>query len=229
MFDIYLRGVKDRLLQPLLVLVPPTVTPGQLTVVGFVFGILACIAAAFSEVSYIALPLWLTNRLFDCLDCILARHRHESSELGAFYDLLCDFVIYSSIPIAVGLGQQAATGQPLDTYSWLSIAFVEATFHINNFVLFYCAAIAAKPGRGEVTSVTMKPALMEGLESGLFFTAMLIWPSYIGILCWVMGGLVVAGVVQRAWYLSEVLSRAQRKKARNNVLNRGTKSENRAG
>lgn len=208
MFDIHLRAVKDRLLQPMLILVPSGVTPGQLTAAGFVFGLLACIAAATSERPYTALSFWLANRLFDCLDGIVARNRHEESDLGAFYDLLCDFIVYSTLPIAVGLGEQAATGQILNTYDWLGIAFVEATFHVNNFVLFYCAAIAAKPERQELTSVTMKPALMEGLESGLFFTAMLIWRSHVGLLCWMMGGLVVVGVVQRSWFLTGVLSRA---------------------
>ena len=209
MFDIHLRGVKDRLLQPLVTFVPAAVTPGHITAVGFVFGILACIAATVQPTPHVALLLWFANRLFDCLDGILARHRNEASELGAFYDLLADFSIYSSIPIAVALGQAGTGGQPLDTYSWLGVAFVEATFHINNFVLFYCAAIAAKPEKSEVTSVTMKPALIEGFESGLFFMAMLIWQSYIGILCWGMGSLVMIGVMQRSWYLSHILSQKQ--------------------
>ena len=208
MFDIHLRSVKDRAVQPLVQWVPQSITPTHVTAAGFLLGIGACVAAGFSETN-VALFLWLSNRLLDCLDGILARDRNQATDLGAFHDLLCDFIIYSSLPIAVALGQEATTGYESHSYLWPSVAFVEATFHINNFVLFYCAAIAAKPEKNEVTSVTMRPALIEGFESGLLFTAMLIWPSHVGTLCWVMGGLVAFGVLQRSWYLSNALSPAK--------------------
>ena len=200
MFDIQLRGVKDRLFNPLVPLVPSFVTPGHLTTVGQVFGTLTCVAATIPHHAHLAVYFWLANRCFDCLDGTLARHRHTASELGAFYDLLCDFVVYSAIPITIGIGVDA------DSKTWLAIAFVEATFHINNFVLFYFAAIQAKPREHELTSITMKPALIEGFESGVLFTAMLVFRSYIGSLCWIMGVGVIIGIVTRSWFLFDILS-----------------------
>ena len=84
---------------------------------------------------------------------------------------------------------------------------LEASFHINNFVLFYIAAVAAKRDKKELTSVTMRPALIEGFESGMIFTAMVIWPGHITWLCWGMSAAVAVGVVQRVSYLIPVLKR----------------------
>lgn len=84
---------------------------------------------------------------------------------------------------------------------------VEASFHVNNFVLFYVAAVAAKRGEKELTSVTMRPALIEGFESGVIFTAMLVWPEWITWLCWGMSAAVAVGVGQRVTYLVPVLRR----------------------
>ena len=212
MFDIQLRGFKDRLFISLVPLVPSFVTPGHLTTAGFVLGILACISAATSNHAHLAVYLWLLNRIFDCLDGALARHRHVESDAGAFYDLLCDFIVYSAIPVAVGIGQSTTSsgdGERLSVKAWIAIAFLEATFHINNFVLFYFAAIEAKPEHSELTSVAMVPAPIEGFESALFFTAMMVFRPYIAVLSWVMGALVVAGVVMRSWSLFDVLSRRE--------------------
>lgn len=207
MFDIHLRRVKDRLFEPLVPVLPLAVTPDHLTATGFVLGIMACVAATSSLTAHLAFPLWLANRFFDGLDGILARSRGTASDLGGFYDLVSDFVVYSYIPIAVGYGQEMMNPHSESwVLRWLGIALVEASFHINNFMLFYCAAVAAKRREDELTSITMKPALIEGLESGVIFSAMLIWPQYVGILCWVMGGLVMVGVLQRFWYMVKTLS-----------------------
>lgn len=82
---------------------------------------------------------------------------------------------------------------------------LEATFHINNFVLFYIAAVVAAKLDGELTSVSMRPALVEGLESGVLFTAMFVWPAYLTELCWVMSGAVMVGVGQRVYYIVPAL------------------------
>jgi hypothetical protein len=86
----------------------------------------------------------------------------------------------------------------------VAVTLLEASFHINNFVLFYIAAILEKTKasntekqKRELTSVMMKPALVGGFESGLFFTAMLAYRQYTKELSWVMVGLVSIGIVQR--------------------------------
>ncbi|KAL9132078.1 MAG: hypothetical protein Q9217_000114 [Psora testacea] len=203
MFDIQLRPVKDTIFDTICNLVPAFVKPLHLTAFGFVCGLLCCFCIFKKDIA-MSLLFWTLNRSFDCLDGALARKRNTASDLGGFLDLLCDFVIYSLLPIAVALGFDDSRS------SLMALAFLEASFHINNFVLFYVAAIAEKGKRKEkdskeLTSVMMRPALIEGAESGILFTAMLAYPNYIRVLSLAMAGLVSIGIVQRTYWIVTVL------------------------
>lgn len=217
MFDLQLRPLKDRLFDPLCAFVPGSVTPGQLTLAAFLVGVASCVAAANDFKSY-AVGLWIVNRCLDCLDGAVARRRDESSDLGGFLDLTGDFIVYSAVPICCALSLPIVTSPTELRRTWLAVGFVEATFHINNFVLFYVAALtekqkaaAAENGRNgragphikELTSLSMKPALVEGVESAAIFTIMLVQPSLTEILCWTLGCGVAIGTLQRiAWVVA---------------------------
>jgi len=208
MFDIPLRQVKDRLFLPIVPFVPKAITPNHITFFAYLVGLLACFAAATPCIAYLAVYIWLMNRFLDNLDGVLARSRDVASELGGFLDLLSDFIIYSLIPISIASGQLLAHGQHFHlTQAFLAITFLEATFHVNNFVLFYIAAVSTAKQEGELTSLPMKPALIEGFESGLIFTAMFVWPEYVVEMSWMMSFGVVVGTVQRVSSLVPVLHR----------------------
>lgn len=202
MFDIQLRSLKDQICDPCCQLVPSFITPSQVTAAAFLAGLISCYSASQNFV-LLSLVFWCLNRILDCLDGALARYRKTVSDLGGFLDLLGDFIIYSSLPIAIAIGEDGTATL------WAAVAVLEATFHVNNFILFYVAAISEKKQRigdtntKELTSLTMRPALIEGAESGLLFTAMLAFPSAIESLCWLMAGLVTVGIVQRtAWVIA---------------------------
>ena len=206
MFDIPLRQLKDRLFLPVVVFVPGWFSPNHITFIAFVVGLLACLYATSPRFSSLAVYLWLFNRFLDNLDGVLARSRNVASELGGFLDLLSDFIVYSLIPIAVAYGQYVAHGpQWLSISGFLAITVLEATFHVNNFVLFYIAAVSATKQEGELTTLTMKPALIEGFESGLIFTILFVWPEYVVVMSWAMSLGVVVGTVQRVLALILVL------------------------
>ena len=205
MFDIQLRFLKDGIFQPICRYVPTFIAPIHITAAAFVAGLLSCYSASLKSIS-ISLCLWMLNRALDCLDGALARHRGTASDLGGFLDLLGDFIVYSLIPLGTAAGW-SDTGA-----TWKAVAVLEASFHVNNFVLFYVAAVAekrvAKGGAGakELTSVMMRPALIEGMESGLLFTAMLAWPRLIEWWCWIMACLVAIGIAQRVIWTVLALS-----------------------
>lgn len=206
MLDIQLRPLKDRLFDSITPLVPRYITPLHVTLLAFLCGIQACYYAAHSRHA-LSILFWTVNRALDCLDGALARHRQQASDLGGFLDLLGDFIVYSAIPIACALPSENS-GPSL----WVPIAALEASFHINNFVLFYVAATMEKhtasgqhSKRKELTSLAMKPALIEGTESAIFFMAMLACPGYLAQLSWCMFILVCFGVVQRVAWLTRVL------------------------
>ena len=204
MFDIQLRSLKDRAFDPCCQYIPTSVTPLHITAAAYIAGLLSCFFASRYSIP-ISLVFWLLNRALDCLDGALARHRKCASDLGGFLDLLGDFIVYSLLPISIAIGQE---GTPR---CWESVAILEATFHVNNFILFYVAAIAEKRARKddakskELTSVMMRPALIEGMESGAIFTLMLVFPTYIEALSWLMAGLVTIGIAQRTFWVTTVL------------------------
>ncbi|KAL8761234.1 MAG: hypothetical protein Q9184_002638 [Pyrenodesmia sp. 2 TL-2023] len=214
MLDIPLRPLKDGLFDPCCRHIPAFVSPLHVTSIAFFFGLLSCYFISITHAnSTLSLLFWALNRSLDCLDGALARHRGTASDLGGFLDLLADFIIYSLLPIAITQGSRTPTGSSV----WKSVAVLEATFHVNNFILFYVAAIAEKYSKAEergkagkakqkeLTSVMMKPALIEGMESGLIFTAMVVYPSAIQALSWAMAGLVAVGIVQRTWWVVNAL------------------------
>jgi len=201
MFDITLRQIKDQVAAPVCRSLPSYVSPGLLTLFAFLSGLAACYAGAVSNERIYPVTLWLLNRVFDCLDGSLARDRGIVTELGGFLDLLSDFVVYSLLPISVAFGQERLGAEP----DWRAVAVLEASFHINNFVLFYIAAVASKRDTSELTSITMRPALIEGFESGVLFTAMLIWPDWIAIISWAMAAAVFLGTAQRVTSLLPIL------------------------
>jgi phosphatidylglycerophosphate synthase len=202
MFDISLRGWKDGAVDPISRRIPISITPGQITFAAFACGLLSCLFAMTGGYGKTALVFWSLNRFLDCLDGSLARARDRATQLGGFLDLLGDFIVYSLLPIAIALGQSRSI--PI---GWTPLALLEASFHVNNFVLFYVAAVAADKKDRELTSVTMKPALIEGFESGALFTLMLIWPAQISLWSWIMAICVAIGTVQRVGTLIPILKR----------------------
>ena len=200
MFDVQLRSLKDGIFDPACAHIPGFISPTQVTIAAFFYGLLSCYFATKRQVT-LSLTFWFLNRTLDCLDGALARYRKVASDLGGFLDLLGDFIVYSILPMAVAHGFDNSSAV------WRAVAVLEATFHVNNFILFYIAAVAeksrAKDGKAssELTSLMMRPALVEGVESALFFTTMLAFPTAIEILSWTMAGLVCLGIGQRTVWI----------------------------
>ncbi len=214
MYDNHLRHLKDWVATPLCRILPSRITPNHVTLAAFVSGLLAVGTAALSTSPTCRWPLlfWLFNRLLDSADGTLARIRGTATALGGFLDLLSDFIIYSLVPAMLAYSQERRLADAGDTFSsisvdWRAVAMLEATFHINNFVLFYISAVVAAKPDDELTSVSMQPALIEGLESGLIFTAMFVWPQYLTLLCWVMSIAVIIGIAQRVYIVIPLLRR----------------------
>jgi len=209
MFDHSLRALKDIYFHPIAKALPLTITPNHVTAAAFLSG-LGCLSSLSTSHSLIALCFWAGNRLLDCLDGSLARSRGTSSQLGGFLDLFGDMTVYSLIPIygLVGLGNKAVLNA-----DWMPIAVLDASFFVNAFVLFYSTAVLETENtkQGQIrgakaqTAVEMPPALMEGLESGVCFTYMIMWPENIAVVSWIMAVGVFVSIVQRALWVVGVL------------------------
>lgn len=161
-------------------------TANQVTVFGFIIGLLAIPAIAF-EAYLMALVLILLNRLSDGLDGAVAR-RTGPTDRGGFLDITLDFIFYSSIPFAFALAD------PFDNA--LAAAFLIFSF-IGTGCSFLAYAIMAEK-RGITTDIRGRKSLYylggltEGTETIALFVAVCLLPVWFpvlavifGLLCWV--------------------------------------------
>ncbi len=199
MNDELLRGPKEAILGPIARRTPRAVHPAAVTGLGLVPGVGAAVAAALGR-PWLAVALWLLNRIMDGLDGVIARQQGRQSDLGGYLDILADFVVYAAVPI--GLATAAGT-----TGAWIAAAVLLASFFLNTVSWAYLAAILERRGqgaeaRGERTTVTMPSGLIEGAETVVLFAVMLAVPAWTVPLFWAMAAAVVVTVLQRvAWAL----------------------------
>ena len=105
MLDKYITPVIKPLLHPVVSLLDKkNVTADQLTVIGFVIGLLAVPLLAFNLWDF-ALAAIILNRIFDGLDGALARYQKSSTSAGGFLDICLDFLFYAAIPLGFASGK----------------------------------------------------------------------------------------------------------------------------
>ena len=201
MFDHLLRGLKDRLLMPLAMLFRG-VAPNVLTLTAFVFGITAAIAA-WQGVWLAGLLLWALNRITDGLDGTVARVAERQTDFGGYLDILLDFVVYAAIPVGFAI-------QSVDRSVLLWTAALEGAFFVNACSWMYLSAVLEKRASGarvtgELTTVTMPPALVAGFETVVFFALFYLFPTHLVTLFGTMSVLVGINVIQRLVWARKVL------------------------
>lgn len=198
MVDKLLRTPKHALMLPIAARLPAR--PGPITAAAFALGLGAAAAGALGAGGW-ALALWIGNRFLDGLDGEVARLHDRQSDLGGYLDILSDFAVYALLPLGLVLGADPAPGSG----AWTSLAIMLAAFYLNAGSWMMLAAILEKRGRGaalrgERTSVTMPPALIEGAETVALFTLFLLLPGWLPWLFGITALLVAISALQRvAW------------------------------
>ena len=207
MFDIYLRNLKDMLIDPISKLFVSLkqfgVSPNAFTLTSGVFGLLA-VYNSFMYPDNIskAFLYYVLNRIFDGIDGTYARMTDQCTDFGGYLDILVDFTTYGLIPIGVTAGTASAASKDDHLSAWLSLALLEVSFFVNAAGLFLLSALIEKNKNAaieyaaskkkddrknttkgkdlnkEVTAVKMPPALIEGFESMMLFGAIILFPKY---------------------------------------------------
>ncbi len=194
MLDLRLRPAKERLLDTVAAGLAPVIGPGALTLASLTVT-LGAAGAAWAGLRWVALAGWLLGRLLDGLDGPVARKRGQASDLGGYLDMLADTIGYVAVPLGVAAGIDRTAG-------WITVAVLLGTFWVNGISWAYLAAILEKRGAGaastgEMTSVTMRPALVEGTETIVIFSAFIVFPAVSPWIFAAMVGLTAVNVVQR--------------------------------
>ncbi len=192
MFDILLRPLKDKLLDPLAKLLSRIFSANAVTLISLLFGIAAVIAVFYGHIGA-GLILWLLNRITDGLDGAVARVTDKSSDLGGYLDIMADFLIYAALPIAFALQSPAEA-------ALTAVAVLLAAFYINAGAWMYLSALLEKRGRAstrEVTAVTMPEGLIGGTETVIFFSLFFLLPKYLLFMYYLMAALTLISAAQR--------------------------------
>jgi phosphatidylglycerophosphate synthase len=135
---------------------------------------------------------FLVSRVLDGLDGALARLR-GSTDWGAYLDIVCDFIVYVSIPVGFGLSDPA----------YLQAALLLcASFTLTGVSFLAFAAVAEK--RGVTAHERAKKGFLysrgiaEGGETILAFVLFCLFPSAFPMLATVFAALCVLTAVQRS-------------------------------
>jgi len=171
---------------------PLAISANQITVIGFGFGLAACWAVA-NQAYELALVLLLINRFGDGLDGAVAR-RNGATDLGAYLDIVADFLLWSLLPLAflVGAPQNA-----------VAAAVLLSSFAMSMVVFLAFAIMAEKRGvstesQGKKSFFYMA-GLAEGTETIGFFALVMIAPTYFIPAAYGFAALVYLSVIGRLW------------------------------
>lgn len=201
MLDHALRVYKDDLLRPVAGQLG-RISPNAITVLAMAVGLGAAGAAAL-QWYWVALSLWILNRVLDGLDGMVARAHGRQSDFGGYLDIVLDFVVYAAVPVGLYLGAPSGANA-------LGLILLLSSFYINAASWIYLSAILEKrasgaTARGELTTVTMPNGLVGGAETILFYTVFLLWPGGLPWLFAAMTGMVLVGVAQRLYWARRYL------------------------
>ena len=164
---------------PARLLVRLGVTADQVTVSGFVVGLLAVPLLALEHYTA-ALIAILLNRLADGLDGAVAR-RMQLTDAGGYIDIVFDFIFYSAVVFGFLL---ASPEQNAVAAGVLLVTFMGTG---STFLAF--ASVAGKRGIENPSypnkSLHYMGGLTEGFETILAFVSFCLWPQHFAVLAYI--------------------------------------------
>ncbi len=181
------------------------ITPDQVTVTGFVIGMIAIPLLAF-EYYTLALILIIGNRVFDGLDGALAR-LGTPSDAGGFLDITLDFIFYSGIVMGFALASPAAnsiaacvlifsfmgTGASFLAYAIMAEKHQLSDPHFKHKSLYYLGGLA------------------EGTETILLFILFCLLPDFFPELALGFAAICMLTATIRVWSGYQSIDQAERK------------------
>ncbi len=212
MIDDKMRVLKERLLYRPAAFIGNYLSPNAISILAFSAGMLTAAAILLHNLP-LALVLWIINRILDGLDGTVARHTGRSSDFGGYLDILLDFIVYATVPLAMTLHTATATAD------WILLALLLGVFYINAASWMYLSALLEKRRRESLerilqketsdtkqnpdeterqfTTVAMPGGLVEGTETILLYTLFFIFPSYLQLLYALLTAGTTIGIMQR--------------------------------
>ena len=168
------------------------------TFLGFLFG-LFCFYLVINEMFIYASIFLFLNRLCDGLDGALARIVGQT-DIGAFYDIVSDFLFYSLFPISFIF---------LDIENAYSICFLLLSFVATQTTFLASAWIVAKNKllipKNQKKSFYYIGGITEGFETIVCFIMMLLFYEYVNYIAYIFGTLCWITFVTRVNFIRKLL------------------------
>ena len=169
------------------------VPAGAVTAAAFAAGAAACVAAGLGS-WWVALALWIANRTLDGLDGLVAR-RVGPTDLGGYFDLACDLVVYAGFVVAVAV---AVPGARLARVALLAAYYVNAGAWLSYSALAERRRLGGGGGGGgDNRSLRFVPGLAEGAETFLAYALLCLLPEHAATIAWAFAALVALSATQR--------------------------------
>ncbi|WP_163336385.1 CDP-alcohol phosphatidyltransferase family protein [Desulfopila sp. IMCC35008] len=167
------------------------IRPDQVTVAGFVTGMLGAAAIAFGWHA-VGLICILVNRCSDGLDGALAR-QSRASDAGGYLDIVLDFIFYSAVVFAFALADPEQNS--------LAAAALLFSFMGTGCSFLSFAIMAERRGLKNMKyphkGFYYLGGLAEGTETILFMSAFCLFPLHFPALAWIFTGICLMTTVTR--------------------------------
>ena len=195
-FNLILKPILTKIAK---ILIKSGYSSNQITLFGFILGIFCFIFLSFGMI-YIALSFFILNRIFDGIDGTIARHT-KPTDLGGFYDIISDFLIYALLPFGFIL---------FNNDNFLSMSLLLTSF-IGTSSTFLTAAWIVEKNKIQISQLSKKSfyyseGLIEGTETVFLFILMFIFYDVASIIAWIFAALCFITVVLRIIKVNRLLN-----------------------
>ncbi|MEP7381288.1 MAG: CDP-alcohol phosphatidyltransferase family protein [Gemmatimonadota bacterium] len=191
MFDETFRRALPRFVRgPVRVLVRWGISPNQVTIaaagVGCAAGVLVAWGAAIT-----GLALWLTSRLLDGVDGILARETGRTSAFGGYLDITFDMLAYGVMLLGFWVRHPEAG------WAWPAILLGYVLVTTSTLALSSILEGEHQQSVGGDRTIRFTPGLAEAGETSAAYVLFTLLPGFITPLAWTWAAMCAITVVQR--------------------------------
>ena len=159
-------------------------TPNNVTILALLLGVSTSIFLYF-DMQIIAVTLLWVSGYLDAVDGAMARRSNSSSSFGTLLDIVSDRIVEVSIVLVLGL------------------KFVDVRYNL--IVLTVCIlmsmtiflTVGALSDKKGVKSFYYQAGVVERSEGFIFFSLMILIPSYLGIITNIFSILIIITAIQR--------------------------------
>ena len=159
-------------------------TPNNVTILALLLGVSTSIFLYF-DMQIIAVTLLWVSGYLDAVDVAMARRSNSSSSFGTLLDIVSDRIVEVSIVLVLGL-------KFVDVRYNLIVLTVCILMSMTIFLTV--GALSEKKG---VKSFYYQAGVAERSEGFIFFSLMILIPSYLGIITNIFSILIIITAIQR--------------------------------